>query len=950
MAQHSPSSEELFSGLSLLQALSDPRRHDHSSAVGTLPTVVQQPGFVMLLCHFFSRGAQYIAQGVTLELRQMAGIIIKNYCIKIFAQEPGSSSTIAPAGHLVETLRETLILCLIDESHAIRKTAASLLGRIADSYPHMYWSPILPYLISALQIHCGVARGENVDASLASPSALDGALLAIVILFEDAPDKLAMDPLRPTHIIVPLLLELFRAPQETPRLNSITALNSLITSPYNEPLLLHMSTFLSGLGVLAVDPIPAIRRAVCQALVLLVSSHGESLQSCFPDICAFMLRSVLDNDESVAIEACEFWLALLDEPLAHAVLQEQLHTLVPTCISRLRLTQAQVDREREDEEAQADGSKDIKFPSRRKSNRGSTGSSEDDFHYTIRKECAFLLDNLAVAFPKSTLDLAAPVISTYLQSSSTDSSWEREFGILAFGAIATGCGVLLKESVTSVLPIIMISMEDPLQETRGIACWCLSRYAGWIEEMLYENPAHGQSILTSAIQRLLGALQDKKPRVQSAACSALCSLVSTVDTEFLNPFLEAIVTQISNCWSIYGLKNKLLLIDVLGELGSAGGDRMNDPKLTALFLPHVFSFFQQNCTSYFTDPSSELLVIAPIECFTALFVCMPDQLVHVASDTMKLCLHLVQWYLEQSKFAVVKHGTHCDGRVAELIDTDGEIEDNHTGDVAICALDLMSSMAEGLKGSFPMLLRFTLNNIGDANGKIDGNSYDFILGKQVLQCLENHSSSIRSSALSLVGELSRYSPPTILPQSSANIFAAIFQALSIEINDSSDDIDTNLQVINNAVWCSGLVAVALGSDGIDTFLPKLLHSLVQLFHSASDESGQLNDALLRTNLCITIGRLVSVSSIAVISIFPDIVLAHLVFMGQLQPPLVNTESLIAWNGLISALIANPSLLGAPESQSLFKFAVDGAMWSNAKNPIDLTLRGTLEHFLRILPI
>ena len=30
----------------------------------------------------------------------------------------------------------------------------------------------------------------------------------------------------------------------------------------------------------------------------------------------------------------------------------------------------------------------------------------------------------------------------------------------------------------------MSSLQDELQETRAMACWCLSGYAGWIDERL----------------------------------------------------------------------------------------------------------------------------------------------------------------------------------------------------------------------------------------------------------------------------------------------------------------------------------------------------------------------------------------------------------------------------------------------------------------------------------
>lgn len=266
---------------------------------------------------------------------------------------------------------------------------------------------------------------------------------AISLSLSLSPAQLQMDASQPLNTIVPLLLGLMRHPHEPARHASLSALNSLV--PYESsqagPLYRHLPAFLQGLGGLAADASARIRRSVCQALVLLVATQADALQPCFDEVCNFMLASVLDDEESVAIEACNFWLALLGERLAHAALAAKLPILVPHCVSRLRMTQAQVEREREEEEAMAQGSERIRWM-RSKTQGGSDADS--DSHFTVRKQCAFLLDQLSEAFPRAVLGIAGPCIQVMLQPQEAGPSWDREAGMLALGAIGYGCKAHLK--------------------------------------------------------------------------------------------------------------------------------------------------------------------------------------------------------------------------------------------------------------------------------------------------------------------------------------------------------------------------------------------------------------------------------------------------------------------------------------------------------------------------
>lgn len=55
--------------------------------------------------------------------------------------------------------------------------------------------------------------------------------------------------------------------------------------------------------------------------------HGPALKLAFDHRCSspqYMLQRTQDNDENVALEACEFWLTLAEQPICKEVLSSHL--------------------------------------------------------------------------------------------------------------------------------------------------------------------------------------------------------------------------------------------------------------------------------------------------------------------------------------------------------------------------------------------------------------------------------------------------------------------------------------------------------------------------------------------------------------------------------------------------------------------------------------------------
>lgn len=55
-----------------------------------------------------------------------------------------------------------------------------------------------------------------------------------------------------------------------------------------------------------------------------------------------MLRRTQDPDENVALEACEFWLSLADQPFCKEVLGPHLSQLVPVLVRGMRYSEIDI--------------------------------------------------------------------------------------------------------------------------------------------------------------------------------------------------------------------------------------------------------------------------------------------------------------------------------------------------------------------------------------------------------------------------------------------------------------------------------------------------------------------------------------------------------------------------------------------------------------------------------
>lgn len=163
-----------------------------------------------------------------------------------------------------------------------------------------------------------------------------------------------------------------------------------------------------------------------------------------------------DQDENVALEACEFWLTLAEQAICKEVLSAHLNRLVPILMRRMKYSEIEIillKGDIEEDEMIPDKEEDIKprfHRSRTHSQKHMGGDNEEEngddesdddsddnslTDWNLRKCSAAALDVLANVFREELLPVVLPILKETL----FHQDWViKESAVLALGAIAEG--------------------------------------------------------------------------------------------------------------------------------------------------------------------------------------------------------------------------------------------------------------------------------------------------------------------------------------------------------------------------------------------------------------------------------------------------------------------------------------------------------------------------------
>ncbi|KAK3755301.1 hypothetical protein QZH41_014609 [Actinostola sp. cb2023] len=720
--------------------------------------------------------------------RSLSGLILKNNVRSHYHTFPDE---------VKEFIKCECLQAIGDPSPLIRATIGILITTIAAKGDLTNWQQLLPTL-------CQMLDSEDYNVC-------EGAFGALQKICEDSADQLDSDALnRPLNVLIPKFLNFFRHASPKIRSHAIACVNQFIVNR-TQALMLHITTFIE-----------------------------------------YMLLRTQDKDETVALEACEFWLTLAEQPICVEALSGHLPRLIPILVNGMKYSEVDLillKADQEDDEAVPDNEQDIK-PRFHKSKThaqqhedGEAGSDDEDMDddalsdWNLRKCSAAALDVLANVFRDDLLPVLLPILKEIL----FHPDWEsKESGILVLGAIAEGCLNGIAPHLTELVPFLVNSLSEKKALVRSITCWTLSRYAHWVVNQPHE--AYLQKLMTELLKRIL----DSNKRVQEAACSAFATLEEEACTELV-PYLGFILETLVFAFNKYQHKNLLILYDAIGTLADSVGHHLNKPEYITMLMPPLIQKWNQ-----LKDEDKDLFPL--LECLSSVATALRSGFLPYASPVFQRCVSLVEKTLAQSMASQAQPDQF-------------EPPDK---DFMIVALDLLSGLAEGLEGQIE----------------------EFVVTSNIMtllfQCMQDKMPEVRQSSFALLGDLTK----------------ACFTHVKPCLSDFMPILGQNLNpdfisVCNNATWAIGEISVQLGPE-MQPYVNLVLSQLIEIINRPHTPKTLLENTGVISS--ITIGRLGLVCPQEVAPLLPQFIQKWCTSLRNIRD---NEEKDSAFRGVCSMISANP---------------------------------------------
>lgn len=774
--------------------------------------------------------------------RSLSGLILKNNVKTHYSSMLPSVSSF---------IKQECLSAVGDPSPLIRATVGILITTIASKGELVTWPELLPSL-------CGMLDSQDYNVC-------EGAFGALQKICEDSAEMLDSDALnRPLNVLIPKFLQFFSHSSPKIRSHAIGCVNQFIINR-TQALMVHIDSFLQNLFIVAVDDDPEVRKNVCRALVMLLEVRMDRLVPHMQQIIEYMLLRTQDSNENVALEACEFWLSLAEQPICREVLNLYLARLVPILVHGMKYSEIDIillKGDIEDDGSIPDRDEDIRprfhkskthmmkhttpngvIPNMVEENghghsldeeEDSDDDTDDDnslSNWNLRKCSAAALDVLATVFKEDLLPVLVPILKETL----FHSDWViKESGILALGAIApTGMVCHLAE----LIPFLINCLSDKKALVRAITCWTLSRYSHWVVSQSHEQ--YLKPVMTELLKRIL----DGNKRVQEAACSAFATLEEEACTELV-PYLGFILETLVYAFSKYQHKNLLILYDAIGTLADSVGHHLNKPDYINMLMPpliHKWNFLK--------DEDKDLFPL--LECLSSVATALQSGFLPYCEPVYRRCVSLVEQMLNQ-----------------HIANTQNpEQFDAPDKDFMIVALDLLSGLAEGLNGHIEKLV-------------INSNIMQLLY-----QCMQDPMPEVRQSSFALLGDLTK----------------ACFQHVHPCIPDFLPILGQNLNpefisVCNNATWAIGEISIKLGPE-TRPYIPLVLSQLIDIINRPNTPKTLLE------NTAITIGRLGYVCPHDVAPMLQQFVRQWCTSLRNIRD---NDEKDSAFRGMCQMITVNPA--------------------------------------------
>ena len=775
------------------------------------------PDFNNYLAFILTKG-----DGVADEIRQTAGLLLKNNL------KTGWHSASAPNRVFIQN---TLLQSMNHPSKFLRNTVGTCISMITRAAGPIGWPEVYPALAHAI----------SIETASADSNYLDGGLDAVYKVCEELNGRLdinvnGMPEGSPAGLLLPKLLALVGSVQDAgARRISLGAINLMVPSwPHSHVQL--MDQYLQSLFALAMNTDNGVRKEVCSGIVSLLYRAPEKLAPNMREVIAYMIERTSDGDEDVALESCEFWAAFCEADLERdtvEVLREFTPKLIPMLLTNMKYAEddEEVLNAEEDElnSGGEDKDQDVRPSFRGQKDRGEgggngggegagdddeyydAGEDDDDTSWNLRKSSANGLDVMSNVFGDELLGMILPIVEQRFR----EQDWRlRESAILAVGAVSEGCDAGLTPFLPQLIAFLVPSLDDPRPMLRATACWTLSRFARWTIQLSFAArpgdppPAtaqQGRGFVEKILDGLLRRVGDKNKHVQAAACGALATLLGEA-REDIAPWLTPSATTLGQAVSSYGRKNLRCALDAVATLAESAGDALASPAVANALLAPLLQKWEQG-----GDSQPDLYQL--LECVTSVTM-------NVGIGAQEYAAPMWVRALNLSKQAL---------QLRDAQEQNPEQELGYEPDHVVCALDLLSGIADGVESGAAALV-----------GTDPGGVQEVI----VKAVSDPRSPGVRRSAFALVGDIAKAPNAcghlqNILP----NIIDAACNNLAPEMVQAY-----NMGACNNACWSTGEMAMAFPPETMAAHAPRMVQQFARVL------SQTMVARSLGENAAIALGR------------------------------------------------------------------------------------------------
>lgn len=836
-------------------------------------------------------------------VRSAAGIMLKNNVKNDWKSISEES---------LKFVKLSVPLGLQDKNLQIRNYAGNIATEVIRRGGLVTWPDLLPQLIDMFRDTSGRI----------SPEAQMGAMSAMTKICEDNPRVFMreVNGQRPLNHVLPQLISATKSPLPKVRAGALAAIN-VFTPRASQAMLNSIDDLLQHLFVLSSDGNPDVRRQVCRAFVHLVETRPDKLQPHIGGLVDYIISQQKGDDEDLAREAAEFWLAIGEHDDLWQGLQPYLNKIIPVLLECMvysgedivLLGGAADDQDEEDKE------QDIKPAfAKRNLNRNITvdgnsteqnegrngqekhagmesdledgeieedddGDENPDGGWTLRKCSAAALDVFAKDFRNPVFEAIFPYLSQNLKH---DDWPHREAAVLALGAVAEGCMEVVVPHLPELMPYLISLLEDHEPVVRQITCWTLGRYSEWAAEL---PQGQKEQYFVPLMDGILRKMLDRNKKVQAAAASAFANLEYKAGLH-LEPYCGPIIQQFVRCFGKYKDKNMYVLYDCVQTLAERTGSLLSTPELKDQLMPALNERY-----NLVSDQSREVFPL--LECLSYVALALGPSFAPYASPIFARCINIIHMNLEQSLAAA--------GNAAL---------DGPDKDFLVTSLDLLSAIIQALGEESSMEL---VKNSPQP------------LFELLVFCMEDPADEVRQSAYALLGDCAHYVYHLMRPHLSAILPIALKQ---LDLDSMLDDeVGDGFGAYNNTCWFIGEITMKHGK-AMAQWVPGLLIHLVEILCNARVPKS------LAENSAIALGRLGLDNSELLAPALPTFAEDFITLMRNVES---TSEKASAFKGFSMVIAQNPQAM----EKVLLDFFVAVAQYDDSKLPDSLRqeLRDVFQH-------